>query len=173
MISNAHTAADWSWAPRPRREPTVPPGKSETQETGVSIGLWNQPARPGIRECSWPGPIPRHVSRVWAVLSAACLGIEVTPNGATCRSTSCILPKTSTAGAPYDNMLEILVSQELRPGPSAFGAGRGLEALGDSQRCVCFSEIPLDLLGRLVARRSVYGVGFMDALLVLNGGARV
>lgn len=70
-------------------------------------------------------------------------------------------------------MLEILVSQELRPGPSAFGAGRGLEALGDSQRCVCFSEIPLDLLGRLVARRSVYGVGFMDALLVLNGGARV
>ncbi len=42
--------------------------------------------------------------------------------------------------------------------------------LGDSQRSVCFSEIPLDMLDRLVERRSRYGIGFRKDLLVSRGG---
>jgi hypothetical protein len=73
----------------------------------------------------------------------------------------------------YNNMLRILGSGQLQPGPAAFGAGRGLDALGDSQRSVCFSEIPLDLLERLVERRSKYGIGFTQEFLARRGGARV
>ena len=73
----------------------------------------------------------------------------------------------------YTNMLQILGSGHLQPGPAAFGAGRGLDALGDSQRSVSFSEIPLDLLERLVERRSKYGIGFTQKFLVGRGGARV
>jgi hypothetical protein len=35
---------------------------------------------------------------------------------------------------------------------------------------ICFSEIPLDMLDRLIDRRSLYGVGFSKAFIVSNGG---
>ena len=46
--------------------------------------------------------------------------------------------------------------------------------LGGTQRSACFSEIPLDLLDRLIERReSSFGVGFHQGALLARGGARV
>jgi Putative abortive phage resistance protein AbiGi, antitoxin len=70
----------------------------------------------------------------------------------------------------YTQMMSILYSGELTPGPAPLGAARKLSELGDSQRVVCFSEIPLDMLGRLVERRSRYGIGFRKDVLVGKGG---
>lgn len=72
-----------------------------------------------------------------------------------------------------ENLLAILSESQLNPGQAASGAGRGLDALGETQRCVCMSEIPLDLLERLVRRRSTYGVGFRKGFIVARGGDRV
>lgn len=68
---------------------------------------------------------------------------------------------------------KILDEGQLVPGPDAFGAARRLHALGSSQRCVCFSEIPLDMLGRLVQRRSQYGLALRKDFLAGVGGAPV
>jgi hypothetical protein len=70
----------------------------------------------------------------------------------------------------YPQIMSILYSGELRPGPAPLGAARKLADLGDSQRVVCFSEIPLDMLDRLVERRSRYGIGFRKDVLVGKGG---
>ena len=68
----------------------------------------------------------------------------------------------------------ILDAGRLEPGPRSFGAARKLAALGDSQRVVCFSEIPLDRLNRLIERRgSRCGVGFTQDWIIQAGGARV
>jgi len=72
----------------------------------------------------------------------------------------------------YSVMLGILGSGRLKAsGP--FGAARGLTALGDTQKAVCFSEVPLDRLDRLVDRRSKYGIAFTQKFLTFNAGARV
>lgn len=73
----------------------------------------------------------------------------------------------------YHVMLRILPEGRLRPGPNPYGAARRITKLRDSQRSACFSEIPLDMLDRLVLRRSRYGIGFRQDFLVSNGGARV
>jgi hypothetical protein len=72
----------------------------------------------------------------------------------------------------YDSQISILYHRTVRA-LSAFGAARRFDALGDTQRCACFSEIPLDRLNRLVERRSRYGVGFSQDALVRAGGGRV
>ena len=73
-----------------------------------------------------------------------------------------------------ETLYVILDADQLEPGPRPFGAARNLDALVDSQRVVCFSEIPLDRLDRLVARRrSRYGVGFTQDWITQAGGARV
>lgn len=72
----------------------------------------------------------------------------------------------------YDSMLGILYEGHLQA-RNSFGAGAGLKKLGDSQRSACLSEVPLDLLARLVARRSKYGIGFSQEFIVARGGARV
>ncbi len=72
----------------------------------------------------------------------------------------------------YSTMLKILSSGTLVPG-GPFGAARGLGALGETQRSVCFSEIPLDQLDRLVERRSQYGIAFRQDFLIRSGGGRV
>ena len=78
----------------------------------------------------------------------------------------------SEEGTALDNLASILADGFVRPsGP--FGSARTLWALGDSQMSACFSEIPLDLLDRLVRRRSAYGVGFHQSRLIAQGGARV
>ncbi len=72
----------------------------------------------------------------------------------------------------YGSMLSILASGKLGA-RSRFGAARKLDALGDTQKSACFSEIPLDRLDRLVERRSRYGIGFRQDVLVQAGGGRV
>jgi len=80
--------------------------------------------------------------------------------------------KDTEQNTAYDNMMSILWGGQLIPG-GRFGAARKFDELGDSQSCVCFSEIPLDLLGRMVERRSAFGVGFRRQTLIDAGGARV
>lgn len=80
--------------------------------------------------------------------------------------------KSNGSRDAYSVMLRILASGRLMAsGP--FGAARRLDALGKTQQSVCFSEVPLDRLDRLVARRSRYGIAFTQQFLKKNGGARV
>lgn len=73
---------------------------------------------------------------------------------------------------PYRTMMSILFQRRLIPG-SRFGIASKLAAAPD-QDAVCFSEIPLDHLHRLVERRKTkYGIGFHQDILRGAGGARV
>jgi hypothetical protein len=72
----------------------------------------------------------------------------------------------------YWVMITILSEGRINAG-GPIGAAKNLTALGDSQKSSCFSEIPLDLLARLIERRSLYGIGFRQDFLVDHGGARV
>jgi hypothetical protein len=80
--------------------------------------------------------------------------------------------KPAATSSPYDVMITILSEGQINA-VTPFGAARKLTQLGDSQKSACFSEIPLDLLGRLIERRSLYGIGFRQDFLVAHGGARV
>ena len=66
---------------------------------------------------------------------------------------------------------DILGARKLRAGAKPLGAARNVEGVKESQRVVCFSEIPLDMLNRLVERRSLYGIGFRKEFLIARGGA--
>ncbi|MFP2933322.1 abortive infection system antitoxin AbiGi family protein [Pyxidicoccus sp. 3LG] len=71
-------------------------------------------------------------------------------------------------------MLQILGSQTLLPGPRAFGIAHKKQIVAKSQRSVCFSEIPLNQLGRLVKRRkSKYGIGFRKSFITSRGGGPI
>jgi len=72
----------------------------------------------------------------------------------------------------FGAILSILGNQVLLRGPSAFGAAKNYPTLLESQRAVCFSEVPLGFLGRLAERRgSPYGIGFHKRFILANGGA--
>ena len=71
----------------------------------------------------------------------------------------------------YDPWVSILGGRELTAGPKPLGAARRVPGIEDSQRVVCFSEIPLDMLDRLIERRSFFGLGFAKEFLVAKGGA--
>lgn len=80
--------------------------------------------------------------------------------------------KSRDAERAYWTMTKILSSGELLPsGP--FGAAAHLDPLQASQRSVCFSEIPLGQIERLVQQRSSFGIGFRKEYLVEAGGGRV
>lgn len=68
----------------------------------------------------------------------------------------------------YENIMGILSGHKLLPGPDPFGCARGIPEVRESQRSVCFSEIPLDRLGRLEDRRSKYGIGFSKKFAITN-----
>jgi len=73
----------------------------------------------------------------------------------------------------YDAIISILWQRILKRGPKPFGAARG-QAPADSQRAVCFSEIPLGFLSRLVERRkSPYGIAFRKRFVLDTGGGPV
>ena len=73
----------------------------------------------------------------------------------------------------YDAMISILSTERLEA-RKRFGAARKLRAPDPPQKAVCFSEIPLDRLDRLVKRRgSSYGIGFRQDVLSQAGGGRV
>jgi hypothetical protein len=80
--------------------------------------------------------------------------------------------KGSDRATAYEVVTKILGEGRIEPS-RPLGAARYLLGLGDSQKPACFSEIPLDLLDRLIRRRSPYGIGFRHDLLVAQGGARV
>lgn len=74
----------------------------------------------------------------------------------------------------YGVAMSILGNMVLRRGPTAFGAARKIPALEESQRAVCFSEVPLGFLARLVERRGTpYGIGFSKRFIVAQGGAPI
>jgi len=80
--------------------------------------------------------------------------------------------KPSGATDAYNVMLKILWEGRITAtGP--LGAARNLSELVESQKSACFSEIPLDMLARLIERRSLYGIGFRQDVLAARGGARV
>jgi Putative abortive phage resistance protein AbiGi, antitoxin len=72
----------------------------------------------------------------------------------------------------YDNSLSILYEGRIRA-RNTFGAARSIVGLGASQKCVCFSEVPLGQLQRLVDRCSLYGIGFEKEVVASQGGAPV
>ena len=73
---------------------------------------------------------------------------------------------------PYKTIMSILFGRVLIPG-DRFGIASKLSA-APAQEAVCFSEIPLDHLGRIADRRKTkYGIGFRQDVLVAAGGARV
>ena len=57
--------------------------------------------------------------------------------------------KPAATSSPYDVMIKILWEGRINA-VTPLGAARKLAHLGDSQKTACFSEIPLDLLGRLI-----------------------
>lgn len=72
----------------------------------------------------------------------------------------------------HDAMFGILATGQVQA-RNTFGCATGVNGLGVSQQCACFSEIPLDMLDRLVARRSRFGIGFHQLNLIPKGAARV
>ncbi|MBJ6762980.1 hypothetical protein JGU66_19620 [Myxococcaceae bacterium JPH2] len=80
-------------------------------------------------------------------------------------------------GPPYDdayqNMMSILGMRTLIPGAEGFGIARREPSVAERQRSVCFSEIPFDQLGRLVERRSLYGIAFRKSYVLSQGGGPV
>ncbi|WP_293211174.1 abortive infection system antitoxin AbiGi family protein [Parvibaculum sp.] len=69
----------------------------------------------------------------------------------------------------YDNIISILSNRRLEA-RTPFGAGRQKAPNPESQNAVCFSEVPLHLLGRLVEARSEYGIVFKKNTVRQQGG---
>jgi hypothetical protein len=79
--------------------------------------------------------------------------------------------KSGTRNA-LDTLLAILWSRLLLRGPTPFGAARRIASIAESQRVVCFSEVPLGFLARVADRRnSLYGIGFTKRFVLDRGGA--
>lgn len=57
----------------------------------------------------------------------------------------------------YHQWISILYDGKLNPGLKPLGAARRIPELRSHHQVVCFSEIPLDMLDRLIERRSLYG----------------
>jgi hypothetical protein len=73
---------------------------------------------------------------------------------------------------PYNNIMSILGSGRIEA-RNPFGMVRSAAPDPDSQKTVCFSEIPLHHLSRLTDRRGPYGVGFTKEFMVARGGGPV
>ncbi len=70
----------------------------------------------------------------------------------------------------YFPWIDIVGEGRLRAGENPLGAGRKIAGVEHLHRVVCFSEIPLDMLDRLIERRSLYGIGFRKEVVVAKGG---
>jgi Putative abortive phage resistance protein AbiGi, antitoxin len=69
----------------------------------------------------------------------------------------------------YTNMLSILANRVIHA-RNPFGISRDNAPDPLSQKAVCFSEIPLHLLGRLADKRSEYGIVFRKDFVVHRRG---
>lgn len=69
---------------------------------------------------------------------------------------------------------EILSTGILKRGkPFGFRSFRLQEIVRERHRSICFSEIPVDQLGRLHIKKGYYGIGFSKRVLKEKGAARV
>ncbi len=98
------------------------------------------------------------VARLCAV-SQLTTGYRGNPNWRDMSEYAVHFTKPAATSSPYDVMIKILWEGRINA-VTPLGAVRKLTHLGDSQKSACFSEIPLDLLRRLIERRSLYGIGF-------------
>jgi hypothetical protein len=74
----------------------------------------------------------------------------------------------------YKTIMSILGQRRLLRGPGAFGAARDIHEVAESQRVVCFSEVPLGFLDRIAKRRdSKFGVAFHKRFVLDHGGAPI
>lgn len=78
-------------------------------------------------------------------------------------------PEKKTA---YQNIMSLLYGRCIEA-KNSFGIGKKLCPDEESQRVVCFSEIPLHLLERLAKRRGPYAIGFSKKLVVERGGGPI
>jgi|SRR4051812_41111949 hypothetical protein len=82
--------------------------------------------------------------------------------------------KGGPGSSPYNTIMSILYQRVLRRGPAPFGAARKVGGLEESQRAVCFSEVPLGYLSRIAERRqSKYGIGLRKRFVLDHGGAPI
>lgn len=72
----------------------------------------------------------------------------------------------------YDNIISILADRNLIAA-NPFGIARRQAPIPQTQNSVCFSEIPVHLLGRLAERRGRYGIGFLKQFILVLGGGPV
>lgn len=80
----------------------------------------------------------------------------------------------STGGVSAYNAMTGILSAGRIEARSKFGCATNVNGLGATQHCACFSEIPLDMLDRLVDRRnSKYGIGFRQDTVITKGAGRV
>jgi hypothetical protein len=71
--------------------------------------------------------------------------------------------KTSSA------LVSMLAEGFIRPsGP--FGWAKNISAVAEGHRSVCLSEIPLDMIDRLISRHGHHGLGFKRAFVTRSGG---
>jgi hypothetical protein len=71
----------------------------------------------------------------------------------------------------YNTIMSILGQRVLRRGPTPFGFARRIPGVAESQRAICFSEIPLGFTTRLVERRGTcYGISFHKRFILARGG---
>lgn len=68
----------------------------------------------------------------------------------------------------YDNQLSILFNGRIEA-RNAFGIARASAPPEESQKAVCFSEVPLHCLERIANRRSRYGIGFSKDFVKSKG----
>jgi hypothetical protein len=66
----------------------------------------------------------------------------------------------------------ILAEGRIRPG-GPYGWGRGVREMWDSHSSACLSEVPLDLIDRIMGRHGNFGLAFTREFVVSRGGGRV
>ena len=77
-------------------------------------------------------------------------------------------------GPGYSTVMSILGQRRLVRGPSPYGAARDVPEVADTQRVVCFSEVPLGFLDRIAERRrSKFGLAFRKRFLLDRGRAPI
>jgi hypothetical protein len=80
--------------------------------------------------------------------------------------------KGDTDDLSKETLARIIADGEVKA-MTEVGLAKDMYMVEADQRCACFSEIPLDRLDRLVERRSRFGIGYRQELLLAQGGGRV
>lgn len=79
--------------------------------------------------------------------------------------------KDTPTGSSYDNIMSILWNGTLQAG--TVGMARKFAPDIDTQRAVCFSEVPLHLIERIARERGQHGIGFTKQFILNKGGGPI